>query len=141
VGDFRAAGFRNQAAKRPEGHPRFCWNACGKHFNVPFRLEKYLPLEHIRRVNTGGFGARLSALLNLTAADVPKLVPKWVFAFPDTSVLRSQPAVYRGRVFAGAQDGSLYALDAATGCVYWGTFRALSSYGPWQNTAKVTSRE
>src|SRR5215467_2484495 len=49
----------------------------------------------------------------LNAAEVPKLAPKWVFAFPDTSVLRSQPAVYRGRVFAGAQDGSLYALDAA----------------------------
>jgi polyvinyl alcohol dehydrogenase (cytochrome) len=36
-------------------------------------------------------------------------------------VLRSQPAVYRGRVFAGAQDGSFYALDAATGCVHWVT--------------------
>jgi NitT/TauT family transport system substrate-binding protein len=36
----------------------------GSHFNVPFRLEKYLPLEHICTVNTGGFGARLSALLN-----------------------------------------------------------------------------
>ncbi|HEX5227454.1 MAG TPA: hypothetical protein VFW44_07070 [Bryobacteraceae bacterium] len=35
----------------------------GSHFNVPFRLEKYLPLENIRTVNTGGFGARLSALL------------------------------------------------------------------------------
>ena len=57
----------------------------------------------------------------LTAADIPKLVPKWVFAFPDTSVLRSQPAVYRGRVFAGAQDGSLYSLDAATGCLHWVT--------------------
>lgn len=36
----------------------------GSHFNVPFRLEKYLPLENIRTVNTGGFGARLAALLN-----------------------------------------------------------------------------
>jgi NitT/TauT family transport system substrate-binding protein len=35
----------------------------GSHFNVPFRLEKYLPLENIRVVNTGGFGARLKALL------------------------------------------------------------------------------
>jgi hypothetical protein len=35
----------------------------GSHFNVPFRLEKYLPLEHIKTVNTGGFGARLKALL------------------------------------------------------------------------------
>ena len=36
----------------------------GSHFNVPFRLEKYLPIEHIKVVNTGGFGARLRALLD-----------------------------------------------------------------------------
>jgi len=36
----------------------------GSHFNVPFRLEKYLPVEHIKVVNTGGFGARLRALLD-----------------------------------------------------------------------------
>ena len=36
----------------------------GSHFNVPYRLEKYLPLDHIKTVNTGGFGARLKALLD-----------------------------------------------------------------------------
>jgi NitT/TauT family transport system substrate-binding protein len=36
----------------------------GSHFNVPYRLEAYLPLERIKTVNVGGFGARLSALLN-----------------------------------------------------------------------------
>jgi hypothetical protein len=36
----------------------------GSHFNVPYRLEKYLPLENIKVVNTGGFGARLRALLD-----------------------------------------------------------------------------
>src|SRR5215510_2253763 len=36
----------------------------GSHFNVPYRLEKYLPLQHIKTVNTGGFGARLKALLD-----------------------------------------------------------------------------
>ena len=36
----------------------------GSHFNVPYRLEKYLPLENIKTVNTGGFGARLQALLD-----------------------------------------------------------------------------
>src|SRR5450432_4245524 len=36
----------------------------GSHFNVPYRLEKYLSLEHIKVVNTGGFGARLKALLD-----------------------------------------------------------------------------
>jgi len=35
----------------------------GSHFNVPYRLEKYLPLAEIKTVNTGGFGARLKALL------------------------------------------------------------------------------
>src|SRR5437773_2425908 len=35
----------------------------GSHFNVPYRLEKYLPLENIKVMNTGGFGARLKALL------------------------------------------------------------------------------
>ena len=36
----------------------------GSHFNVPYRLEKFLPLENIKTVNIGGFGARLTALLN-----------------------------------------------------------------------------
>ncbi len=59
------------------------------------------------------------AAAGFRAEDVPKLKLAWAFAFPDTSTLRSQPAIYRGRVFAGAQDGSVYALDAATGCVHW----------------------
>jgi NitT/TauT family transport system substrate-binding protein len=36
----------------------------GSHFNVPYRLEPYLPLERIKTVNVGGFGARLQALLD-----------------------------------------------------------------------------
>jgi polyvinyl alcohol dehydrogenase (cytochrome) len=60
-----------------------------------------------------------AAAAGLRAEDVPRLKLAWAFAFPDTSTLRSQPAVYRGRVFAGGQDGSVYALDAATGCVHW----------------------
>ena len=36
----------------------------GSHFNVPYRLEKYMPLENIKTVNVGGFDARLTALLN-----------------------------------------------------------------------------
>jgi adenylate kinase family enzyme len=36
----------------------------GSHFNVPYRLEKYLPLENIKTNNVGGFGARLRALLD-----------------------------------------------------------------------------
>ena len=36
----------------------------GSHFNVPYRLEKYMPLENIKTVNLGGFGVRLKALLD-----------------------------------------------------------------------------
>lgn len=36
----------------------------GSHFNVPWRLEEYLPLENIISKNVGGFGARLEALLD-----------------------------------------------------------------------------
>lgn len=36
----------------------------GSHFNVPYRLEKFMPLENIKTLNVGGFGARLTALLN-----------------------------------------------------------------------------
>jgi hypothetical protein len=36
----------------------------GSHFNVPYRLERIMPLDRIKTVNVGGFGARLSALLS-----------------------------------------------------------------------------
>ena len=36
----------------------------GSHFNVPYRLEAFMPLENIRSVNVGGFGARLQALIS-----------------------------------------------------------------------------
>src|SRR5919108_2373003 len=48
----------------------------GSHFNVPFRLEKYLPLEHIKVVNTGGFGARLKALLEREVEAASLLPPQ-----------------------------------------------------------------
>ena len=36
----------------------------GSHYNVPYRLEKYFSLEHVKIAKVGGFGARLTALLN-----------------------------------------------------------------------------
>jgi hypothetical protein len=52
----------------------------GSHFNVPFRLEKYLPLEHIKVVNTGGFGARLKALIDGEVAAASLLPPQIAMA-------------------------------------------------------------
>jgi hypothetical protein len=52
----------------------------GSHFNVPYRLEKYLPLEHIKTNNVGGFGARLTALIKGEAEAASLLPPQIAMA-------------------------------------------------------------
>jgi polyvinyl alcohol dehydrogenase (cytochrome) len=61
----------------------------------------------------------------LSADQVPKLSLKWAFGFPDATSAWSQPTVAAGRVFVGSQNGTVYALDAKSGCIYW-TFTAKS---------------
>ena len=56
-------------------------------------------------------------------AEVPKLTLKWSFAFPDAIRARSQPVTGGGALFMGSHDGTVYALDARSGCVRW-TFKA-----------------
>jgi polyvinyl alcohol dehydrogenase (cytochrome) len=72
----------------------------------------------------------------LTAQQVPRLALKWAFAFKGTNRAYGQPTVAGGRVFVGSANGSVYALDARTGCVAWeykaGTdVRTAISIGPW----------
>jgi polyvinyl alcohol dehydrogenase (cytochrome) len=55
------------------------------------------------------------------ASDVPQLKLKWAFGIPNVRIVRSQPVVENGRVFVGANDGTVYALDAGTGCTLWAT--------------------
>jgi polyvinyl alcohol dehydrogenase (cytochrome) len=62
-------------------------------------------------------------LAGLTAGDLSKLTLKWAFGFPDAASAWAQPTVARGRVFVGSQNGTVYSLDAATGCIRW-TFSA-----------------
>ncbi len=62
----------------------------------------------------------------LSAEQIPKLRLKWAFGFPETASAYAQPSVVGGRVFVGAQNGTVYALDAKTGCTYW-TFRTQSA--------------
>ncbi len=57
----------------------------------------------------------------LSAADIPNLKLKWAFGIPNVRIVRSQPAAYRGHVFVGGNDGTLYALSGLTGCTYWAT--------------------
>jgi NitT/TauT family transport system substrate-binding protein len=96
----------------------------GSHFNVPYRLEKYLPLEHIKTNNVGGFGARLKALVDGQVEAASLLPPQIAMAeqlglrkimedtfhtlwwVPETS----PPEVVRG--YLGALDRAERALEA-----------------------------
>ncbi|MBZ5601769.1 MAG: PQQ-binding-like beta-propeller repeat protein [Acidobacteriia bacterium] len=55
----------------------------------------------------------------LTAAQVPHLVLKWALGFPDATSAWSQPTVAGGRLFVGSHNGTVFSLDAKTGCIYW----------------------
>jgi polyvinyl alcohol dehydrogenase (cytochrome) len=55
----------------------------------------------------------------LTAEQVPRLKPKWVFGFDGDVNSFAPPAVLGKNLFAGSAGGLVRALDAATGCVKW----------------------
>jgi polyvinyl alcohol dehydrogenase (cytochrome) len=61
----------------------------------------------------------------LTTQTTPRLKLKWAFGFPGVTGAFGTPAVFGGKIFVGAADGTVYSLDAHTGCVYW-TFAAAS---------------
>ncbi len=60
---------------------------------------------------------------SLTREDVPKLKLKWAFGFPGVATAFASPSVFGGRVFVGSADGTVYSLNAQTGCIYW-TYKA-----------------
>jgi polyvinyl alcohol dehydrogenase (cytochrome) len=62
----------------------------------------------------------------LTPEQVGNLKLKWAFGVPGASSAFGQPTISDGRLFFGTQDGTVYAIDAATGCTYW-TFKAAAS--------------
>ncbi len=72
-----------------------------------------------------------AAAAGLAPAQVPNLKLKWAFGFPGTTTAYAQPTVAGGRVFVGSgmftanAPGTVYSLDAATGCTHW-AFQAAS---------------
>jgi polyvinyl alcohol dehydrogenase (cytochrome) len=59
----------------------------------------------------------------LRADAVPRLKVKWAFGFPGAQSAYGQPTVVGNRLFVGSADGTVYALAADSGCLYW-TFKA-----------------
>jgi polyvinyl alcohol dehydrogenase (cytochrome) len=67
--------------------------------------------------------SRYQARTTLNAGNVPKLKLKWAFGIPNADTAYGQPTAVGGRLFFGSADGTVYSLDAATGCTIW-TFQA-----------------
>jgi polyvinyl alcohol dehydrogenase (cytochrome) len=96
-----------------------------------------------------GWGASLAnmrqqsaAAAGLSAAQLPHLELKWAFGFPDATSSWAQPSVVGGWVFIGSQNGTVYALDAKSGCIHWffsaeGGVRSAISVGPRAQGAAV----
>ena len=59
----------------------------------------------------------------LTASQVSSLKLKWAFGFPGDITAFGAPTVQDEVLFTGSAGGSVYALNAHTGCIYW-TFQA-----------------
>lgn len=64
-----------------------------------------------------------AAAAGLTPKTAAGLTLKWAFGLPGAGVMKGQPTVAMGRVFVGSDTGSVYAINAKTGCAYW-TFKA-----------------
>jgi len=96
-----ASAMKNRCADEPIGDPFLgpMWNGWGQDLtNARFQP---------------------AAAAGLSAAQIPHLSFKWAFAFPNANSAWSQPVVVGGRVYVGSTNGSVYALSAASGCVYW----------------------
>ena len=55
----------------------------------------------------------------LNRDNLKNLKLKWAFGFPGAAATFGQPTSYQGRLYVGSEDGNVYALDSATGCLWW----------------------
>jgi len=54
---------------------------------------------------------------------IKNLKLKWTFGFPGAAATFGQPTSFAGKLLVGSEDGTVYALDSATGCMWW-SFKA-----------------
>jgi polyvinyl alcohol dehydrogenase (cytochrome) len=70
-------------------------------------------------VNLAQHRSQTAAGARLSASDVPRLKLKWAFGFQGVNRMFAQPTIVGGRLFIGSANGTIYSLNAATGCQYW----------------------
>jgi outer membrane protein assembly factor BamB len=64
-----------------------------------------------------------STMAQLPPDDVPHLKLKSAFGYPSAGRAFAQPTIVAGRLFVGTRNGTVYSLDANSGCTY-GEFNA-----------------
>jgi polyvinyl alcohol dehydrogenase (cytochrome) len=62
---------------------------------------------------------RYQARPGLSAAQLGRLKLKWAFGFAGDVNAFAPPAVLGANLFVGSAGGSIYALDARSGCIHW----------------------
>jgi polyvinyl alcohol dehydrogenase (cytochrome) len=55
----------------------------------------------------------------LSAQQLPSLKLRWAMVFPGELTMRAQATVAGNVLYLGSSGGTVYALDAASGCVHW----------------------
>jgi polyvinyl alcohol dehydrogenase (cytochrome) len=86
------------------------------------------PAGLLSKENWNGWGvdivnSRYQTHTSIGPGNISSLKLKWAFGIPDTSTAYAQPTVVAGRVFFGSGDGTVYALNAESGCTIW-TYKA-----------------
>ncbi len=108
VASYRSAGNGSRAVGRRQSCPEASWSdpSDGPRWigwGVDLANSRFQPAEFAR----------------LDASAVPRLRLRWVFGLPNSDGARGHPTIAGGRVFLGARNGRLYALDARSGCTVW----------------------
>ena len=69
--------------------------------------------------NLAGTGFRNAEQARINSSNIGSLKLKWVFAFPDATIVRSKPAVVGDWLIAGSQFGDLFCINRRTGKLGW----------------------
>jgi polyvinyl alcohol dehydrogenase (cytochrome) len=65
-------------------------------------------------------------MAGLDERKVPHLKLKWAFGFPGANSAMAQPVIVGGRIMFGSDNGTVYSVNAKSGCIYW-TFKAAAT--------------
>ena len=113
VAEYLSGGSLLAAQNHPQ--PKVCGAAAAQFDAGQAPLQAGWGYDNRRFIHAAAAALPPSAVASLKLA--------WAFDFPGAIRARSQPSIAYGAVYVGSYDGTVYALDLASGCVRW-SFKA-----------------